>query len=188
MMGENFYLYARRFTRLSFDSQEKEWMDMAYTVIGDDVSLGQGVQIYHFVNLYGCIIGDGTRIGTFVEIQRGARIGRNCKISSHTFICEGVLIEDEVFIGHGVIFTNDLFPRATTASGALQGEADWEMVQTTIRRRASIGSGVTILAGVEIGESSIVGAGSVVTKDVAPGTIVAGNPARLIRRLEPKDL
>jgi acetyltransferase-like isoleucine patch superfamily enzyme len=148
------------------------------------VKIGRDVKIYDFVNLYGCEIGDETKIGTFVEIQKGARIGRRVKVSSHTFICEGVTIEDQVFIGHGVIFTNDLYPRATTSSGELQTDADWKVVPTLVRRGASIGSGATILCGVEIGEGAIVGAGSVVTKDVPAGTIVAGNPARVLRPIE----
>jgi acetyltransferase-like isoleucine patch superfamily enzyme len=153
-------------------------------VIAADVKLGRDVKIYDFVNLYGCEIGDETKIGTFVEIQKGARIGRRVKVSSHTFICEGVTIEDEAFIGHGVTFTNDLYPRATTPSGALQGDADWKVIPTVVRRRASIGSGSTILCGIEIGEGAIVGAGSVVTKDVPAGTIVAGNPAKVLRPIE----
>lgn len=152
-----------------------------FCVIADDVALGEGVAIYNFVNLYGCAIGDGTRIGTFVEIQRGASVGRRCKISSHTFICEGVHIEDEVFIGHGVNFTNDLYPRATKLGGQLQTADDWRVVATRVRRGASIGSGATILAGLEIGERAIVGAGAVVTKSVPAGAIVAGNPARVLR-------
>ena len=152
--------------------------------IAPDVKLGRDVKIYDFVNLYGCEIGDESKIGTFVEIQKGARVGRRVKISSHTFICEGVTIEDFVFIGHGVTFTNDLYPRATTPTGELQGDDDWTVVPTLVRKYASIGSNATILCGVEIGEGAIVGAGSVVTKDVAAGTIVAGNPARLIRPIE----
>ena len=152
--------------------------------IAADVKLGRDVKIYDFVNLYGCEIGDETKIGTFVEIQKGVRIGRRVKVSSHTFICEGVTIEDQVFIGHGVIFTNDLYPRATAPSGDLQTAADWKVVPTLVRRGASIGSGATILCGVEIGEGAIVGAGSVVTKDVPAGTIVAGNPARVLRPVE----
>ena len=152
--------------------------------IAGDVKLGRDVKIYDFVNLYGCEIGDESKIGTFVEIQKGARIGRRVKVSSHTFICEGVTVEDEVFIGHNVTFINDLYPRATTASGGLQTEADWTVVPTVVRRGASIGSGTTILCGVEIGEGAIVGAGSVVTKDVAAGMIVAGNPARVLRPIE----
>jgi UDP-2-acetamido-3-amino-2,3-dideoxy-glucuronate N-acetyltransferase len=151
-----------------------------FCLIGADVQLGRDVAIFHFVNLYGCEIGDGTKIGSFVEIQRGARIGRNCKISSHTFICEGVTIEDEVFVGHGVNFINDKYPRATTAGGALQTDADWTVEPTTVRRGASIGTGATILAGVEVGERATVGAGAVVTKDVPAGAIVVGNPARVV--------
>jgi acetyltransferase-like isoleucine patch superfamily enzyme len=151
-----------------------------FCLIGADVQLGRDVAIFHFVNLYGCEIGDGTKIGSFVEIQKGARIGRNCKISSHTFICEGVMIEDEVFVGHGVNFINDKHPRATTDDGALQTDADWTVERTTVRRGASIGTGATILSGVEIGESATVGAGAVVTKDVAAGAIVVGNPARTV--------
>ncbi len=155
--------------------------------IAGDVKLGKDVKVYAFVNLYGCEIGDGTKIGTFVEIQKGARIGANCKISSHTFICEGVTIEDEVFIGHGVVFINDLYPRSVTEAGSLQTEADWECIATCVRKGASVGSGSTILAGITIGENAMIGAGSVVTKDVPAGTIVAGNPARIIRKVtDPK--
>jgi UDP-2-acetamido-3-amino-2,3-dideoxy-glucuronate N-acetyltransferase len=152
--------------------------DSTYQRIGEDVRLGRGVKIYSFVNLYGCEIGDDTKIGTFVEIQKGARIGDRCKISSHTFICEGVTIESEVFIGHNVTFINDRRPRATAADGSLQTETDWTCQATRVRRGASIGSGATILGGVTIGENALVGAGSVVTKDVLPGATVAGNPAR----------
>jgi UDP-2-acetamido-3-amino-2,3-dideoxy-glucuronate N-acetyltransferase len=148
-----------------------------FCVIAPDVKLGQDVVIYNFVNLYGCEIGDGTKIGSFVEIQKGVLVGRNCKISSHTFICEGVTIEDEVFVGHGVIFINDKYPRATTADGSLQSEADWQVVETIVRRGATIGSGATILCGVIIGAGATVGAGAVVTKDVPAGAVVAGNPA-----------
>jgi UDP-2-acetamido-3-amino-2,3-dideoxy-glucuronate N-acetyltransferase len=150
--------------------------------VSNNVTLGEGVKIFHpsLVNLYGCSIGDDTKIGTFVEVQKGAVIGARCKISSHSFICEGVLIEDEVFIGHGVMFTNDRYPRATAADGSLQTEADWEVETTRVRRRASIGSNVTIVSGVTIGEGAIVGAGAVVTKDVADFAIVAGVPARVI--------
>ena len=151
-----------------------------FCLIGSDVQLGRDVAIFHFVNLYGCEIGDGTKIGSFVEIQKGARVGRYCKISSHTFICEGVTIEDEVFVGHGVNFINDKYPRATTDDGALQADADWTVERTTVRRGASIGTGATILSGIEIGERATVGAGAVVTKDVPAGTIVAGNPARTV--------
>ncbi len=148
--------------------------------IADDVRLGRDVQIHNFVNLYGCEIGDETRVGTFVEIQRGARVGRRCKISSHTFICEGVTIEDEVFIGHGVQFVNDRFPRATRPDGSPQNAADWVVEPTIVRRGASIGTGATILCGLQIGERAIVGAGAVVTKSVPADTVVAGNPARVI--------
>ena len=151
-----------------------------FCVIAPDVKLGQGVIIHHFVNLYGCEIGDGTKIGSFVEIQKGVLVGRNCKVSSHTFICQGVTVEDEVFIGHGVIFINDRYPRAATADGALQSDADWQVVPTVVKRGASIGSGTTILCGVIIGEGAIVGAGAVVTKHVPAGATVAGNPARLV--------
>jgi UDP-2-acetamido-3-amino-2,3-dideoxy-glucuronate N-acetyltransferase len=147
-------------------------------LIASDVKLGRDVQIRAFVNLYGCEIGDETRIGTFVEIQKGAKIGPRCKISSHTFICEGVTIEAGVFVGHGVTFINDRYPRATNPTGQLQTESDWECQQTVVKRNASIGSGVTLLGGVTVGEDAIVGAGSVVTKDVPPGATVAGNPAR----------
>ena len=150
--------------------------------ITPDVKLGQGVRIFGFVNLYGCEIGDESKIGTFVEIQKGAKIGRRCKISSHTFICEGVTIEDEVFIGHGVMFTNDLHPRATTPDGSLQSAADWACVPTLVKRGAAIGSGATLLCGITIGERATVGAGSVVTKDVPAGAVVVGNPARVLRR------
>src|ERR1700682_1672925 len=152
--------------------------------IAPDVKLGRDVDIYHFVNLYGCEIGDGTRIGSFVEVQKGVSVGRHCKLSSHTFICEGVTIEDEVFIGHGVNFINDNYPRATTAGGALQTETDWRVIPTVVKRGASIGTGATILGGVQIGEGAIVGAGSVVTKNVPAGMIVAGNPAKIIRENE----
>lgn len=153
-------------------------------LISPDVVLGGNVQIYGFVNLYGCTIGDNSKIGSFVEIQKGASVGKNCKISSHTFICEGVAIEDDVFIGHNVTFINDRFPRATAGNGALQTEADWECVPTRVCRGASIGSSATILCGVSIGENALVGAGAVVTRDVPPNTVIAGNPARLLRTLE----
>jgi UDP-2-acetamido-3-amino-2,3-dideoxy-glucuronate N-acetyltransferase len=152
-----------------------------FCVIAPDVKLGRDVRIHHFVNLYGCEIGDESRIGSFVEIQKRARIGRRCKISSHTFICEGVEIDDEVFVGHGVVFINDKFPRATTAEGRLQTDDDWQTIPTVVKRGASIGSGATILCGVTIGENAIVGAGAVVTRDVAGGTTVVGNPARALR-------
>lgn len=154
-----------------------------YCRIAPDVKLGEGVKFHAFVNLYGCEIGDNTRIGTFVEIQKGARVGARCKISSHTFICEGVQIEDEVFVGHGVTFINDLYPRATTEGGQPQTEADWNCEQTVVKKGASIGSGATLLGGITIGEKAIVGAGAVVTKDVPAGAIVAGNPARVMRRI-----
>jgi UDP-2-acetamido-3-amino-2,3-dideoxy-glucuronate N-acetyltransferase len=157
---------------------------MEYCRITPDVKLGKGVKIFAYANLYGCSIGDETKIGTFVEIQKGARIGAHCKISSHTFICEGVTIEDDVFIGHNVTFINDLYPRSTAADGKLQTEADWKVVPTLIRAGASVGSSSTILAGVTVGEGAIVGAGAVVTKDVPPWTIVAGNPARVMRKIE----
>jgi len=152
-----------------------------YQRIAPDVKVGRGTRIFAFTNLYGCEIGDDTKIGAFVEIQKGARIGHRCKVSSHSFICEGVTVEDEVFIGHGVIFINDRFPRATTVEGTLQTEADWACVPTRVKQGASIGSGATILCGVEIGERAIIGAGAVVTKDVPPDTVVAGNPARMLR-------
>jgi UDP-2-acetamido-3-amino-2,3-dideoxy-glucuronate N-acetyltransferase len=152
--------------------------------IASDVKLGRNVQIYDFVNLYGCEIGDGTKIGTFVEIQKGARVGRNCKISSHSFICEGVTIEDNVFVGHHVVFINDPYPRATTEDGHAQTEVDWKVIPTRVQQGASIGSGAVILCGVTIGEKAIVGAGSVVTRDVPSRTIVAGNPARILRPIE----
>jgi acetyltransferase-like isoleucine patch superfamily enzyme len=154
-----------------------------YQIITNDVKLGKDVAIYNFVNLYGCSIDDGSKIGSYVEVQKNVSIGKNCKISSHTFICEGVEIEDNVFIGHGVMFTNDLYPRATTIDGSMQTEQDWKVIPTYIRKNASVGSGVTILAGVEIGENAIVGAGSVVTKSIPANAIVAGNPAKVIRMI-----
>jgi acetyltransferase-like isoleucine patch superfamily enzyme len=157
-----------------------------YQRIAPDVKIGRDVRIFAFVNLYGCEIGDETKIGTFVEIQKGAKIGARCKISSHTFICEGVTIESRVFVGHGVTFINDRQPRATTASGELQTESDWECQKTLIKSGASIGSGATLLGGITVGENAIVGAGSVVTRDVAPNTIVAGNPAKLLKTINPK--
>jgi acetyltransferase-like isoleucine patch superfamily enzyme len=156
--------------------------DRRWQRIAPDVQLGQHVTIYDFVNLYGCAIGAGSKIAPFVEIQKGARVGRNCKISSHAFLCEGVTIEDEVFVGHHVVFINDRYPRATVPDGHLQTEADWQVVPTCVKRGASIGSGAVILCGVTIGEGATVGAGSVVTHDVAPGTVVAGNPARLLHQ------
>ena len=156
---------------------------MAFQNIADDVKLGRDVKIYDFVNIYGCEIGDNTKVGTFVEIQKGSKIGKNCKISSHSFICEGVTIEDNVFIGHNVTFINDTYPRAAKEDGTLQTDEDWVCVPTLVKRGASIGSSATLLCGITIGENAIVGAGSVVTTDVAPFTIVAGNPARILRRL-----
>ena len=155
----------------------------AYLSIAPDVKLGKDVKLSKFINLYGCEIGDETKIGAFVEIQKNARVGKRCKISSHTFICEGVIIEDNVFVGHNVAFINDSYPRATTEDGGLQTEKDWRVEPTLVKKGASIGSGATILSKVVIGENAIVGAGSVVTKDVAPNTVVAGNPARLLRSL-----
>jgi acetyltransferase-like isoleucine patch superfamily enzyme len=154
-----------------------------YLCIADDVKLGKDVKLSKFINLYGCSIGDNTKIGAFVEIQKNAFVGRNCKISSHTFICEGVTIEDDVFVGHGVIFINDKQPRATTPDGKLQTEADWSVEPTLVKKGASIGSNCTILSNVTIGENAILGAGSVITKDVPPDTIVAGNPARVIKKI-----
>jgi acetyltransferase-like isoleucine patch superfamily enzyme len=157
-----------------------------FSRIAPDVKLGKDVRIFSFVNLYGCSIGDNSKIGTFVEIQKNAEIGRNVKVSSHTFVCEGVKIEDDVFIGHNVSFINDKYPRATSESGELQTEADWQVVRTVVKRGASIGTSCTILCGVTIGEFAIVGAGSVVTRDVLPNTVVAGNPARVLRKVEGK--
>lgn len=157
---------------------------MDFCRIAPDVKVGKDVKIFAFVNLYGCTIGDGSKIGTFVEIQKNAVIGRNVKVSSHTFICEGVQIEDNVFIGHNVSFINDKYPRSANADGSLQTEADWQVVPTLVKKGASIGTSVTILCGVTIGENAIVGAGSVVTKDVPDNAVVAGNPARILRKLE----
>lgn len=157
---------------------------MEFNSIADDVVLGEGVKLARFINMYGCRIGANTKIGTFVEIQKNAVVGANCKIQSHTFVCEGVTIEDNCFVGHGVVFTNDKYPRATAGGGGLQTEADWEVVPTVVRGGASLGSGATILCGVTIGENAIVGAGSVVTRDVEPDTIVAGNPAAFRRRID----
>lgn len=156
---------------------------MDYCRIAPDVKMGQNVRIHAFVNLYGCAVGDNTKIGAFVEIQKNARIGRNVKISSHTFICEGVTVEDDVFIGHNVSFINDKYPRATRLEGEMQSDADWQVVATRVKRGASIGTGATILCGVTIGEDAIVGAGSVVTHDVPDGAVIAGNPARVLRKL-----
>lgn len=156
---------------------------MDYARISEDVTLGEGVKVYAFVNLYGCRIGDHSRIGTFVEIQKGVEVGRHCKIQSHSFICEGVTLEDNVFIGHGVMFINDMYPRSTNEDGSLQTDDDWTCIPTRIAKGASIGSNATILAGVTVGEGALVGAGSVVTRDVPPNTIVAGNPARVIKEM-----
>jgi acetyltransferase-like isoleucine patch superfamily enzyme len=157
-----------------------------HVCIAPDVKLGRDVKLSKFINLYGCEIGDESKIGAFVEIQKNAVVGKRCKISSHTFICEGVAIEDNVFIGHSVTFINDSYPRATTAEGGLQTEADWKVERTLVKKGASIGSGSTILSNISIGENAIVGAGSVVTKDVPPNSIVAGNPARVLRQIEAK--
>ena len=154
-----------------------------FLCIAPDVKLGQNVKLSKFINLYGCEVGENTKIGAFVEIQKNAKVGKNCKVSSHTFICEGVTIEDDVFIGHGVTFINDSYPRATSSNGQLQTEADWKVEATLVQKGASIGSGVTILANVTIGERAIVGAGSVVTRNVPPNTIVAGNPAKKLREV-----
>jgi acetyltransferase-like isoleucine patch superfamily enzyme len=154
--------------------------------IAPNVKLGEGVSICDFTNLYGCEIGDGTKIGPFVEIQKGATVGDRCKISSHSFICEGVVIEDEVFIGHNVTFTNDLFPKAANGDGSLKGDKDWTCIPTVVKRGAAIGSGATLLCGITVGEEALVGAGSVVTQDVPPLAVVAGNPARILRRNEPR--
>jgi len=156
----------------------------AFLAIAPDVKLGRDVKLARFINLYGCVIGDDTKIGAFVEIQKNATVGRRCKISSHTFICEGVTIQDHVFVGHGVTFINDSYPRATTDGGALQTESDWKVEPTLVKEGASIGSGATILSNVTIGEHAIIGAGSVVTRDVPARTVVAGNPARVLRTLE----
>jgi acetyltransferase-like isoleucine patch superfamily enzyme len=157
----------------------------SWNCIADDVKLGQNVRLSRFINLYGCEVGDETKIGAFVEIQKNATVGKRCKISSHTFVCEGVVIEDNVFIGHGVTFINDSYPRASMPDGSLQTEADWNVERTIVKKGASIGSGATILSRISIGESAIVGAGAVVTKDVPPNSIVAGNPARVLRYIEP---
>jgi acetyltransferase-like isoleucine patch superfamily enzyme len=156
--------------------------------IAPDVKLGKGVQLSKFINLYGCEIGDSTKIGAFVEIQKNAKVGKNCKISSHTFICEGVTIEDDAFIGHGVTFINDIYPRSTNSDGHLQTESDWKVDRTLVKKGASVGSGATILSNVVIGENAIVGAGCVVTKDVPANTIVAGNPAKVLRQIPPRSL
>jgi acetyltransferase-like isoleucine patch superfamily enzyme len=158
----------------------------SYLAISKDVKLGKDVKLSKFINLYGCEIWDETKIGAFVEIQKNASVGKRCKISSHTFVCEGVAIEDNVFVGHGVMFINDLYPRATTSDGALQTEADWKVERTVVKKGASIGSGATILANLTIGENAIVGAGSTVTRDVPANTIVVGCPARVLRKIEPR--
>ena len=157
---------------------------MSNRKVASSVILGENVSLQDFINLYGCRIGDNTKIGPFVEIQKNVTVGRNCKIQSHSFLCEGVSIEDEVFVGHGVMFINDRYPRSATASGALQTEADWQVVPTAIKKGASIGSNATILCGVTVGEGAIVGAGSVVTKDVPAGVVVSGNPAKVIRKIK----
>ena len=157
---------------------------MSLQKIAPTVKLGKNVKIFDFVNLYGCEIGDNTKIGTFVEIQKNSSVGKNCKISTHTFICEGVVIEDNVFIGHGVMFINDKYPRSVTDGGTMQTEADWKVVPTTIKKGASIGTNTTVLCGLTVGENAIVGAGSVVTKDVPANTVVAGVPARVLRKGE----
>jgi acetyltransferase-like isoleucine patch superfamily enzyme len=159
-------------------------MDNPHICVSLDVKLGRDVKLSKFINLYGCEIGDETKIGAFVEIQKNAKIGNRCKISSHTFVCEGVVIEDNVFVGHGVTFVNDTYPRATTGEGNLQTEADWKVERTLVQKGASIGSGATILSNTSIGENAIVGAGSVVTKDVPANSIVAGNPAKVLRYIE----
>jgi len=154
--------------------------------IASDVKLGKNVRIHDFTNLYGCEIGDDVKIGTFVEIQKGAKIGNRCKVSSHTFICEGVVLEDDVFIGHNVTFINDRYPRATNGEGLLQSEADWDCIGTLVKSGASIGSGATLLCGITVGENALIGAGSVVTKNVPPNSVVAGNPARVVKSLNPE--
>ncbi len=161
-------------------------MSDGFLCIAPDVTLGENVKLSKFINLYGCTVGENTKIGAFVEIQKKASVGKNCKISSHTFVCEGVTIEDEVFIGHSVTFINDRYPRATTGDGELQTEADWKVETTVVKRGASIGSGSTILSGVTIGEKAIIGAGSVVTKDVPAYAVVAGNPGRVLRMVQEK--
>jgi acetyltransferase-like isoleucine patch superfamily enzyme len=158
----------------------------SFLCVADDVKLGRNVKLSKFINIYGCKIGENTKIGAFVEIQKNARIGRNCKVSSHTFICEGVTIEDNVFIGHNVTFINDTYPRAITLEGNLQTESDWSVEPTLVKMGASIGSGATILSNITIGENAIVGAGSLVTKDVPSGVIVAGNPAKILRKVNDK--
>lgn len=159
-------------------------LEQPWRRIAADVRLGKNIQIHDFTNLYGCEIGDDVKIGTFVEIQKGVKIGNRCKISSHTFICEGVTLEDEVFVGHHVVFTNDRYPRATNMNGELQTDADWNCLPTVVRRGASVGSGAVLLCGITVGENAMIGAGSVVTKNVPPGAIVAGNPARIVKSLK----
>ncbi len=161
-------------------------MKNEFLAVSDDVKIGANVKFSKFINLYGCSVGDNTKIGAFVEIQKNAKVGKNCKISSHTFICEGVTIEDDVFIGHNVTFINDKYPRATNGSGTLQTEADWKVEPTLVKQGASIGSGATILSNVTIGEKAIVGAGSVVTKNIPPNGIAAGNPARILKKIQQK--
>ncbi len=158
-----------------------------YVQVAPDVKLGRNVRLFGYANLYGCEIGNDVKIGPFVEIQKGVKVGNRCKISSHSFLCEGVVLEDEVFVGHNVTFTNDRFPRATNGNGQLQSEADWTCISTLVKRGASIGSGATLLCGITIGENALIGAGSVVTRDVPPDTVVAGNPARFVRSLPPKN-
>jgi acetyltransferase-like isoleucine patch superfamily enzyme len=158
-----------------------------FVCLGTNVNLGANVKLSKFINLYGCSVGDNTKIGAFVEIQKNATVGKNCKISSHSFVCEGVVIEDNVFIGHGVMFINDSYPRATTGDGQLQTEAHWKVEKTVVKRGASIGSGATILSNVTIGENALIGAGSVVTKDVPPNAVVAGNPAKVLRYLNTEE-
>jgi UDP-2-acetamido-3-amino-2,3-dideoxy-glucuronate N-acetyltransferase len=160
-------------------------MELKFNCVAEDVKLGKNVTIHNFVNLYGCEIGDNTKIGTFVEIQKGVKIGANCKIQSHTFICEGVTIDDNCFIGHNVTFINDPYPRSTTPDGKMQSEADWKCIPTFVKHGASIGSSATLRCGITVGENSIVGAASMVTRDVPANSIVAGNPARLIREIDP---
>jgi UDP-2-acetamido-3-amino-2,3-dideoxy-glucuronate N-acetyltransferase len=167
--------------------RRKTYKVMKHLSISDDVFLGKDVMLSKFINLYGCYIDDYTKIGAFVEVQKNARIGKNCKISSHTFICEGVTIEDNVFVGHNVTFINDSYPRATTGEGTLQTEKDWKVEKTLVKKGASIGSGATILSNITIGENAIVGAGSVVTRDVSPNSIVVGNPAQFVRELNKEE-
>jgi len=167
-------------------SRSKKPAQKPFQQIAPDVKLGKGVRIYAFTNLYGCEIGDDVKIGTFVEIQKGAKIGNRCKISSHSFVCEGVILEEEVFVGHNVTFINDRYPRATNAEGRLQSEADWQCIPTLVKKGASIGSGATLLCGITVGEYAIVGAGSVVTKDVPPHSVVVGNPAKVLKLLSKK--